>query len=356
LFGNIQGEKALTVYTHISIPPESICQDEENYFIKTNATRLLICGTVAEGKGQKDAILAVKELIRRGKDVELIIMGHRNTEYASHLESIVKDKKLEVYVRFIGFKKNPYPIMNQADIILVCSRNEAFGRVTVEGMLLKKPVIGTSRGGTLELIKEGFNGLLYEPGDFNQLAKKIEYLIEHSEEAKQLAENGYRFAEAAFTRDEFGGKIYKLLRDLKHRTITLTSNSCTSLKGAAMLEALFSIAADKDPNVLALFIELGSTLRARQEEIVEIKSSLQARQEEIAVLRREIAEIQGSLGWRLVKKYRSSMDKFFPPQSAHRRIYEMTQKSIKKIFTQGPFAFGNRFAQKAAWILYRNKK
>ena len=93
-------------------------------------------------------------------------------------------------------------MFNHADIILVCSRNEAFGRIILEAMLLRKPVIATNSGGTPELIKDGFNGLLYEVGNYHQLAEKIEYLIEHNHKMEELGEHGYAFAKKEFTKEK----------------------------------------------------------------------------------------------------------------------------------------------------------
>ena len=99
-----------------------------NYFGNANALKLIITGHIAEHKGQKDAILAVKELIMKGKKVELLIVGSSVSWYREELERIVLDENLGAYVKFFEFKDNPYPVVKQADIVLVCSRSEALGR------------------------------------------------------------------------------------------------------------------------------------------------------------------------------------------------------------------------------------
>ena len=58
----------------------------------------------------------------------------------------------------------------------MCSRSEAFGRVTVEYLRRGRPVIGTRSGGTPELVEDGVTGFLYEPGDCTALAHRIELL------------------------------------------------------------------------------------------------------------------------------------------------------------------------------------
>ncbi len=223
LFEKVPLKNVLTVYPSIDIPSDASCQDGNRYFVRANATKLIMAGTVSESKGQEIAILAVKELIQRNKDVELIVMGFHDLWYAKRLKEMVEDENLGAHVRFLDFKENAYPAINQADIVLVCSKHEAFGRVTLESMLLKKPVIGTNSGGTPELIRDGFNGLLYEVGSYHQLADRIEYLIENRSKMKEFAENGYAFAKENFTKAEYGGRVYELLKDLRN-----TPNPCSS--------------------------------------------------------------------------------------------------------------------------------
>jgi hypothetical protein len=111
--------------------------------------------------------------------------------------------------------------MNAADAVLVCSRMEAFGRVTVEAMLLNKPVIGTNTGGTMELIEEGRTGLTYEPGNAHQLANQIEKLIQDPVLRRTLAENGNKFANENFSKEKFSGAYYQeLMRFKSSKAIT----------------------------------------------------------------------------------------------------------------------------------------
>jgi glycosyltransferase involved in cell wall biosynthesis/mannose-6-phosphate isomerase-like protein (cupin superfamily) len=215
LFGDNNNESISIVSTYVDIPSETIHQDKNNYFLRKNSIKLAIAGMISESKGQLDAILAVKEIIRRKKTIELIIFGEAQQDYFERLKKIVEDENLTPSVRFLGFKENPYGILSQADIILMCSRNEAFGRTTLESMLLKKPVIGTNTGGTPELIKEKFNGLLYTPKNFMELAEKIEYFINNVDKIVEFGENGYKFAKNKFTKKEYGGRVYRLLNNLK---------------------------------------------------------------------------------------------------------------------------------------------
>lgn len=104
--------------------------------------------------------------------------------------------------------------MAAADFVLVCSRAEAFGRVTAEAMLAWTPVVGARSGATPELIRDHQEGLLYEPGDHRDLARKIEYLIQHPEEARQMGKQGYKRASTELTVDRYSKQVYDLLQEL----------------------------------------------------------------------------------------------------------------------------------------------
>ena len=179
--------------------------------------RCLTVGSLLKSKGQEDAVLATAELHRLGLQSTLwIIGGTVDQQYEKHLRLMVKDLGLQRSIRFVGEIDDAFDAMLQADVVLVCSRSEALGRVTVEGMLAGKPVIGTQSGGTIELIQEGFNGLLYTPGDYRELANKISYLHDNPGEAQRMGQNGCRWAQPRFSQVGFAKEVLNLLREALH--------------------------------------------------------------------------------------------------------------------------------------------
>ena len=314
LFGETTGKNILTIYYHIDIDPSTVHEGEGNYFTRTEATRLIISGGIFESKGQRDAILALNELVQRKRDVELIVMGHANLAYLEQLKEIVKAQNLESYVKFIDFKENPYPMVNQADIVLVCSRNEAFGRVTLEAMLLKKPVIGTNSGGTPEMIKEGFNGLLYEPGDYHQLADKIEYLLQHRDKMAEWGENGYKFAKENFSKEKSSGKVAQLLRKLKG-TANPRADAFSQFAKQITLDTLS---------------DLSNTLQTRDSQINDLQIQMQ--------------QIQRGIVMHLLGRYQRVIEKLLSPGTRRRYYYELGLVGIRVILNEG---------WKSFWYKYR---
>ncbi len=161
---------------------------------------ILISGRIKESKGQLEAIKAIKILKEKGYDnLRLYIAGICDDTYIERLNSYIEENKIIDKINFCGFVKDMTMFREKIDIELVCSKMEAFGRVTIESMLNGNPVIGANTGGTKELIQDRVTGLLYEQGNFNDLAKKIEELINNYELRKNIVKQAYDYAKSNFT-------------------------------------------------------------------------------------------------------------------------------------------------------------
>jgi glycosyltransferase involved in cell wall biosynthesis len=102
----------------------------------------------------------------------------------------------------------------------MCSRSEAFGRVTVEYLRRGRPVIGTRSGGTPELVDDGRTGLLYSPGDTRALANRIELLASSNVILKELSRNALeRNASRFLLSDYLHGFCRVLERTRNHKPV-----------------------------------------------------------------------------------------------------------------------------------------
>ena len=225
-----KNKKSKVIYFGINIG-KSFDDKVERIFKKSNSLKIVLVGSVRESKGQDQAINAVADLTKKGFEIELLLLGKydANDIYYKKLKSLVKKNKLK-NVYFKNFVINPYPYIDQADVLLMCSRAEAFGRVTVEGMLLKKVVIGSRSGATPEIIQDKKTGLLYKQGNIGDLTKKIEYLINNSQKMKEIAENGYREATEKFNTNKYIKSIYNSLISLKKIKIKTLPNTRVLIK------------------------------------------------------------------------------------------------------------------------------
>jgi glycosyltransferase involved in cell wall biosynthesis len=173
-------------------------------------------GSIQPWKGQDEAIKALSELAGRSVDAHLLIVGDENTLFTASLNEQVRDYGLEQRVTFTGYVKEPMRFIRIADVTLLCSVWEAFGRVIVETMLAGKPVIATANsGGTAELIEDGKTGLLYERGNYTELADKIQYLYENPEVRSKLGQAGHASVIGRFTQERYASEMLDLFAEVQ---------------------------------------------------------------------------------------------------------------------------------------------
>jgi glycosyltransferase involved in cell wall biosynthesis len=120
-------------------------------------------------------------------------------------------------VEFWGYIPDPERAFLTADAALMCSRNEAMGRVTVEAMSACRPVIGFDSGGTSELIDQDRTGLLYR-GDANALAECMARYVRAPELAHQHGEAGWRVARQRHSTETYAAQIFEVLRGVRRST------------------------------------------------------------------------------------------------------------------------------------------
>jgi glycosyltransferase involved in cell wall biosynthesis len=165
----ISHEKMYTVYNAPNLKAAIA-----NRAVSTKEVQVIMLGQIAPSKNQLEALKAVNICKARGVNISLNIYGKaEDSSYLESLEAFVKQEGLERWVHFKGVTTNPEQVLVQHDLLILCSRMEAFGRVTVEALQCGLPVIATRAGGSCEIIKEGFNGFLYQPGDPEDLADRI---------------------------------------------------------------------------------------------------------------------------------------------------------------------------------------
>jgi len=311
------------IYSHVDVS-ESRISAPTDYFRDSHATRLILPGTIIASKGQEDAIRAVIELLKqRGRVLELLVVGRSDPAYLRHLQQLVSDAQVQHAVSFLDFQEDIYPIIQQADIVLVCSRSEAFGRVAVEAMSMKKPVIGTKAGGATEAIRHGVTGLLYAPGDHVQLADQIERLMDQPALRQDLTQEAFRLVSNEFTEANFGGRFYKLMLDLK---------SARNKQGAPLRDLMNVWFLDQwQAKSQAL-----ESLQAESLQKEQLRQELEVLKAEKEHLKQELEALRAGLVAQLVHGYRLLVDRILPPGTGGRRLYLQAIGIVRKILNLRP--------------------
>ncbi|MHB8129129.1 MAG: glycosyltransferase family 4 protein [Mobilitalea sp.] len=164
--------------------------------------KLLYVGRLSQEKGIEVLILALRLLIRKGYDVKLYIVGAAiNQEYLTHLKSTISQLQANPYIVFLG-QKNQNEIIEyfkSSNLVIVPSHIETFGRVAIEAMAARVPVIVSDTGGLGPLVEDGVTGFKFTQGQYRELTQKIIEAINHPELCESIIDRAYQFVRDYYT-------------------------------------------------------------------------------------------------------------------------------------------------------------
>jgi glycosyltransferase involved in cell wall biosynthesis len=224
---SISPEKIRVVYQAAEVPSIAECRVQSEEWESGHSAlgtrhsalgpdrplRLVVVGRITKGKRQMDAVSALSLLAASGLDVRLTFIGSEEPDYGRSLRAMIEDLRVTDRVEFVPFTEDPYSRVAEADVGVNCSLGESFGRVTVEAMKLGKPVIGADSAGTRELIRDGWNGLLYRPADPVDLAEKITNLCRDREQLARMGRQACEWAHARFTLDRYTAALLEVFEE-----------------------------------------------------------------------------------------------------------------------------------------------
>jgi N-acetyl-alpha-D-glucosaminyl L-malate synthase BshA len=125
-------------------------------------------------------------MVREKMLAKLVLIGDGPDRGAA--EYLVRKKKLQKDVIFLGKQDQVYEKLAAADLFLLPSQLESFGLAALEAMACEVPVIATKVGGLPEVVEHGVDGYLVEPGDVKAAG---EYAIEILSRADRGREMGH---------------------------------------------------------------------------------------------------------------------------------------------------------------------
>jgi glycosyltransferase involved in cell wall biosynthesis len=176
---------------------------------------LCVVGLVAEQKNQMDALIALKILVDKGyKNIRLHIIGEHTLTYSEHILAYIKESDLDNYVELWGHRDDVINILKNMNLGLMTSHGEAFGRVTIEYMLKRIPVIASDSGANSEIIINKFNGLFYELFNTQDLAEKIEYFLNNPNQLDLIGSSAQKYASENFSAEQNAQKVYEVFSEI----------------------------------------------------------------------------------------------------------------------------------------------
>jgi len=153
-----------------------------------------VIGNIKFWKGQETMILALPLILRDIPDLVCLFVGDTapaDQAYHDHLLKLAGELGVTENIRFTGYMRNVADFINAMEIVIHTSvEPEPFGRVLIEAMAMRKPVVGARGGAVTEIVEEGKTGLTFTPGDPLSLAEMIRRLLLSPETAIAMGRNG----------------------------------------------------------------------------------------------------------------------------------------------------------------------
>jgi L-malate glycosyltransferase len=154
-------------------------------------------------------------LLGRGPLKETLLKQATELGFADRLIWVESVPHADVY-RYINLMNTlvlPSETTDQFKTLTSAGWKEQFGHVLIEAMACQVPVVGSDSGEIPNVIGEA--GLVFPEGDVNALSDRLSQLMDHSDRAKELGQQGYQRAIAHYTNHALAKELLSFYRELK---------------------------------------------------------------------------------------------------------------------------------------------
>lgn len=135
--------------------------------IKKDKLKLVYVGRLSNKEKRLDVMFNALNLLDFEWDLNIIGCGKDEKK----LKLLAKDLGIDKNIIWHGWKDDPWQILNSATSLVLTSDTEGFGLVMVEALGRGIPVISTDTSGARDIVIDGYNGWMFNRGDFKQLSK-----------------------------------------------------------------------------------------------------------------------------------------------------------------------------------------
>ncbi|HLJ48631.1 MAG TPA: glycosyltransferase family 4 protein [Bryobacteraceae bacterium] len=178
-------------------------------------------GRLVPEKGGETFLRAAQRVLAVRRNVRFIMVG--DGPAGADWKTLAAQLGIERHVDFTGTRDDMPGVYASLDMFVLPSHNEAMPMSVLEAMSAGKPVIATRVGAVPTLVLDGETGHLCAPGDADQIARSVLALLQNSEEAHRLGENGYRRVHTEFSSEAMAETYLRLYRNV----LTADANGVT---------------------------------------------------------------------------------------------------------------------------------
>lgn len=177
--------------------------------------KIAILGGINPWKKQKEFIKIAIRLLKIRKDIIFYVIGGIVVEsYFEELKKMVNDSDNSMNIIFTGNVQNTAAVLKNIDIMLHTMPYESFGRVFIEAMAAKVPVITYNSGGAKDIVQHGKTGLLVGLRNVELMIKTVNNLADDTDLRQQMGEAGRKCVEEKFSINKHCSDVSDVYQDL----------------------------------------------------------------------------------------------------------------------------------------------
>jgi glycosyltransferase involved in cell wall biosynthesis len=193
--------------------PKHETQNKHELGYKETDFIILFIGKMHPYKDPLTLIKAISMAVEKNANLHLVMVG--DGELYTEVEKEISKRNLSNYVRLLRYVDNQMSEMYDAtDVFVLPSLNEAFGIVLLEAMASGVPVIASNSGACPEVV--GNAGILFNQGNYSELAEKILCLPHEKELSRKLSEAGLKRVRETFSWEDKIDQYLKLYKKTCH--------------------------------------------------------------------------------------------------------------------------------------------
>ena len=146
-------------------------------------------GRLVEVKGQIYLIDAMPAILSRVPNAHLVLIGSGPLQ--EELQCRATGLGVSANVHFAGYRKDVTACLKDIDLFVLPSLNEGMGRVLVEAMVMRLPVVASDVCGIKDLVHDGRNGRLVPAEDPKAIAEAVTEILIDPDLARRMGDEGY---------------------------------------------------------------------------------------------------------------------------------------------------------------------
>lgn len=172
-------------------------------------------GRLSLEKGHADFIEAAAIVLAQGFDARFVIVG--DGPERGRIEQLISEKGLENSVMLAGYLRDPRRVLQDLDLMVLPSYTEGLPNVILEALMMEVPVISTAVGGVPDIIRDGQEGVLIQPGEPRKMASAIMNFLDDPAILGRMALKGKETVENRFDFKVRTLKLEKIYRKIMEK-------------------------------------------------------------------------------------------------------------------------------------------